>query len=226
MDGHEVGRRKQLVQRPVGHLRRPRRQPVEHVVPDRLHAHDLHAPRHLASDPPEADHAKRLAGDVVRQRGRRFAARPRSAARELRVLRQAPRQRDDQDHGEVRYRRGQHSGRVADRHAARGGGRHVDAVVADARRGDHAQARRRVQKRLVHGVETQERVRLGEALQKLFVRGRGQTDDLAGGGEPFPELIFQHRQAGDDSWSVAHDWCRNPTRCAAARPPRACGTSS
>ena len=91
------------------------------------------------TDAAHADDAERAAGQVLPEMAERFPGLPFAGNAVLVPLDQPAGGADEQAKGHVGRGVGQHARRVADRDAARGGGRHVDVVEADREVADHLQ---------------------------------------------------------------------------------------
>jgi hypothetical protein len=99
---------------------------------------------------------------------------PLAAAHQPLPLGQPPRDREHQRPCEVGNRFGEHVGGVGDDDAARPGAGDVDVVASGADVGDHVQAGREVDHRLVDqiGGQADERARAGDAGAQLRSRDR------------------------------------------------------
>ena len=113
----------------------------ERVVGDDAHLEAERAARDLLSDPPEAEHAERLARELDAAEARALPA-PLSERRVR--LRDVPRQREQQRDRVLRRGDDRRLGRVRDDDPAPRGRVDVDVVHAHARASDHLQALRLV----------------------------------------------------------------------------------
>ena len=112
--------------------------PDERVVGDDVHRQPERAPRDLLSDPPEADHAERLPGQLDSAVAR---ALPATLLQGGMRLRDVAGERDDQPDRLLRRRHDRRLGRVRDDDPATCRGVHVHVVDADAGTADDLQAR-------------------------------------------------------------------------------------
>ena len=96
------------------------------------HVERPRSPRDGRADAPEADDPERGAGHLTAEKALRPRAAPSSCTDEPVALDESAPHREDEREGEIRGGRVQDSRRVRDRDPARGAGRHVDPVVADA----------------------------------------------------------------------------------------------
>ena len=112
--------------------------PDERVVGDDVHRQPERAPRDLLSDPPEADHAERLPGQLDSAVAR---ALPATLLQGRMRLRDVAGERDDQPDRLLRRRHDRRLGRVRDDDPATCRGVHVHVVDADAGTADDLQPR-------------------------------------------------------------------------------------